>query len=162
MSCSTVLPAFPSTNAIPSPCLFVGMGGLAKWLNENPTYKSSFVNTGYFPALLPSRFIVSSLSSAKYNYEDVPLCSQVSLLSENQSRMYNQQLALFHKVYTFNSNAYVTSLCNGTTPMYYTFRDYQELNNYRSAAQLANKLAPFQVMAQANGVNWIAPFPVLF
>lgn len=161
MSCNPVS-TFPSTSAIPAPFLFVGMGGLAKWLNENPSFKSNFVNTGYFPALLPPRFITSSLISSNYNYEDVPLCSQVSLLSDNQARLYNQQLALFHKVYSFNSNAYVTSLCTGVPPMYYTFKDYEELNNYRSGAQVANKLAPFQVMAQASGLNWIAPFPVLF
>jgi hypothetical protein len=139
----------------------MGMGGLANFLNRNPTYKSSFVNTGYFPTLIPSEFITCTLSSAGYNYENVPLCSNVTQLSENQARLYNQQLVLFHKVYTFNSNAYVTAQCTGISPIYYTFRDYQELNNYRSAAQLANKLAPFQVMAQAS-TAWNAPFPVLF
>ena len=158
MSCVST---FPSTSAIPDPCLFMLSGGLANWLNQNPTYKSSFVNTGYFPTLIPPEFITSSLVSSGYNYEKVPLCSDVTQLSQGQARLYNQQLALFHKVYTFNSNAYVTATCASTTPMYYTFRDYQELNNYRSAAQLANKLAPFQVMAQASTM-WIAPFPVLF
>jgi hypothetical protein len=161
MACSSIVPTFPANNAIPAPFLFVGMGGLAAWLNQNPTYKSSFVNTGYFPTLIPSEFITSSLSSAKYSYENVPLCSEVTQLSQGQARLYNQQLALFHKVYTFNSNAYVTAQCTGIPPMYYTFRDYQELNNYRSAAQVANKLAPFQVMAQAS-TSWTAPFPVLF
>lgn len=158
MSCVST---FPSTTAIPDPCLFTITGGLATWLNQNPQYKSSFVNTGYFPTLIPSEFITSSLSTAQYNYENVPLCTEVTQLSQGQARLYNQQLALFHRVYTFNSNAYVTALCTNTTPLYYTFRDYQELNNYRSAAQIANKLAPFQVMQQAN-VNWVAPFPVLF
>ena len=161
MACSTIVPAFPSTNSIPDPCLFVGLGGLANWLNQNPSYKSSFVNTGYFSSLIPPEFITSSLVSSGYNYANVPLCSEVTQLSQGQANLYNQQLALFHKVYTFNSNAYVTAQCTGVTPMYYTFRDYKELNNYRSAAQLANKLAPFQVMAQASTM-WIAPFPVLF
>ena len=161
MSCIAYVSTFPSTTAIPDPCLFTITGGLATWLNQNPTYKSSFVNTGYFPTLIPSEFITSTLSSAMYNYENVPLCSDVTQLSQGQARLYNQQLALFHKVYTFNSNAYVNSQCSGVPPMYYTFRDYQELNNYRSAAQVANKLAPFQVMAQAS-TTWIAPFPVLF
>jgi hypothetical protein len=132
-------------------------------LNQHPSYKQFFWNTGYFPTLIPPSLLASTaISSAGYTYENVPLCSEVTQLSQGQARQYNQQLALFHKVYTFNSNAYVTSLCTGAAPMYYTFKDYQELNNYRSAAQVANKLAPFQVMAQASTLNWIAPFPVLF
>lgn len=156
------VPAFPSQFSIPPPFLFAGYAGLAGWLNQNPTYKQYFVNTNYFPTLLKPNIITSSISSFSYSYEDVPLCSNVSQLSDYQSIKYNQQLALFHKVYSFNSNAYVSSVTNGNIPMYYTFRDAQELSTYRSGAQLANKLAPFQVMAQASTLNWIAPFPVLF
>jgi hypothetical protein len=155
-------PAFPAQNSIPPAYLFVGYGGLAGWLNQNPTYKQYFWNTGYFPLLIPPNLVTSTLVSSSYNYENVPLCSDVSQLSEYQSLKYNQQLALFHKVYSYNSNAYVNSCTNSTTPIYYTFRDYQELNTYRSAAQLANKLAPFDVMSKASTLNWVAPFPVLF
>jgi len=162
MSCSTTISTFPSTSSIPPPSLFCGFGGLAGYLNQNPQLKQFFWNTGYFPLLVPPSLITSSLYSSSYNYQDVPLCSNVTQLSEFQGLKYNQQLALFHKVYSFNSNAYVKGVCNGTTPMYYTFKDYQELNNYRSAAQLANKLAPFDVMAKASTLNWVAPFPVLF
>ena len=88
--------------------------------------------------------------------------SNVQTMSDYQAQRYYQQLVLFHRVYSFNSNAYVSSVQNGSTPMYYTFRDTQELTNYRAGVQFANKLSPFQVMANASTLNWIAPFPVFY
>ena len=158
----SVPPPFPAQYSIPAPCLFERSGGLAFWLNNNPFYKQFFVNTGYFPGLLPENLITSSLSSQQYSYANVPLQSNIQQMSDYEARRYYQQLILFHRVYRFNSNAYVTSLQNGTTPMYYTFKDTQELTNYRSGTQYANKLSPFQVMAQASTLNWIAPFPVFY
>jgi hypothetical protein len=81
-------------------------------------------------------------------------------MSDYEAQRYFQQLVLFHKVYSFNSNAYIQSIINQSTPMYYSFKDYQELTNYRAGVQIANKLSPFQVMQQASTLNWIAPFPV--
>ena len=155
-------PSFPAQYSIPPSYLFIKTGGLAFWLNNNPSYKQFFVNTEYFPTLLPPNLITSSLSSQQYSYANVPLQSYVQTMSDYEARKYYQQLVLFHKVYTFNSNAYISSIQNGTTPMYYTFKDSQELTNYRAGTQFANKLAPFQVMAQASTLNWIAPFPVFY
>jgi hypothetical protein len=135
-------------------------GGLAFWLNQNPTYKQYFWNTGYFPTLLPPNFITSSISTQSYAYENVPLCSYVTTMSDYEARLYYQQLILFHRVYSFNSNAYVQSVINNTAPMYYTFKTSQEQTNYRAGVQIANKLSPFQVMQQASTLNWVAPFPV--
>jgi hypothetical protein len=135
-------------------------GGLAFWLNQNPTYKQYFWNTGYFPTLLPPNFITSSISTQSYAYENVPLCSNVTTMSDYEARLYYQQLILFHRVYSFNSNAYVQSVINNTAPMYYTFKNSQEQTNYRAGVQIANKLSPFQVMQQASTLNWVAPFPV--
>jgi len=155
-------PPFPAQFSIPPPYLFDRTGGLAFWLNNNPSYKQYFWPTLYFPTLLPPNLITSSLSSQQYSYANVPLQSNVQTMSDYQAQRYYQQLVLFHRVYSFNSNAYVSSVQNGSTPMYYTFRDTQELTNYRAGVQFANKLSPFQVMANASTLNWIAPFPVFY
>jgi hypothetical protein len=153
-------PAFPAPNSIPPPYLFLPSGGLAFWLNNNPTYKQYFWNTGYFPTLLPPNLVTSTVSSLGYEYDKVPLSSNLTTLSEYQARRYYQQLTLFHRVYSYNSNAYVQSIINNKTPIYYTFKDSQELTNYRTGVQVANKLSPFQVMQQASTLNWTTPFPV--
>ena len=155
-------PAFPAQYSIPPPFLFVRSGGLAFWLNNNPTYKQYFWNTKYFPTLLPPNFITSSISSSTYSYDNVPLPTYVQTMSSYEAQRYYQQLVLFHRVYSFNSNAYISSIQNNSTPMYYTFQGTQEHTNYRAGVQFANKLSPFQVMANASTLNWIAPFPVLY
>lgn len=156
MSCP--LPQFPSTGAIP-PAEFYNLNGLAEWLNKNPSYKQYFV--GYFPYLLPANLITSTLSSMNYEWQHVPLCANVTTLSQQQSLLYNQQIQLFRKVYTHNSNAYVNSVCgDGKPPIYYTFKDYQEKTQYYAGASLINKLYPFKAMAQASSINWIVPFPI--
>lgn len=147
------LSTFPSTNSIPPAC-FYNFQGLPNWLNNNPSYKQYFI--GIYPNLYEMN---SSLSSISYDITKVPLCSDVTTLSEYQGLQYNQQLSLFHRIYAYNSNAYVNYI-NGQTPspIYYTFRDFQEKMEYSSAVGLVNKLYPFQAMA--NRVGWITPFPV--
>ena len=149
----TTLSTFPSTNSIPPAC-FYNFQGLANWLNNNPSYKQYF--TGIYQDLYQ---INSTLSSFNYNPATVPLCSNVTSLSEYQGFQYNRQLSLFHRIYAYNSNAYVNYINAQTiSPIYYTFKDFQEQIEYRSAVGLVNKLYPFQAMADRAG--WITPFPV--
>ena len=111
---------------------------------------------GYFPNLVPP---TSSLISSGYSPAKVPLCTNVTTLSQQQALQYNQQLQLFYKVYTFNSNAYVTyKNCNTAGPIYYTFRDAQERTQYNSALSLVNKLYPFIAMENASSINWQIPW----
>jgi len=153
---TTPLPEFPSTNSIPPACFYT-MNGLAGWLNANPSYKQYFIGTGAFDTLLP---ITSSLSTLGYNPAKVPLCSDVTVMSYQQQQQYNQQLQLFYKVYSTNFNAYVINYNNdGPGPIYYTFRDYQEYTQYKSAQSLVNKLYPFRAMAEASTLHWQVPFP---
>jgi hypothetical protein len=147
------LSTFPSTNSIPPAC-FYNFQGLANWLNNNPSYKQYFI--GIYPNLQEMN---STLSTIGYDITKVPLCSDVTTLSEYQGRQYNQQLSLFHRIYAYNSNAYVNYINSQTlSPIYYTFRDFQEKTEYCSSVGLVNKLYPLQAMA--NRVGWITPFPV--
>lgn len=100
-----------------------------------------------------------------YNIERVPLGPFITTMSQSQSHLYSKQLALFHKVYEFNSNAYVNSLQTQTTPQYYYFSTYQERNEFRSAVSLVDKLYMFQAMANGQNENgstlgWVVPFPL--
>jgi hypothetical protein len=151
-------PEFPSTNAIP-PAGFYDIHGLAGWLDNNPSFKKFFA--GKFPFILEERFITSSISSLQYSPETVPLCTTVTLQNSSQQRQNCQQLALFRKVYEFNSNAYVNYECgNSPGPIYYTYKTQQERTEMRSALALVNKLYDFNAMATASTCNWIVPFPV--
>ena len=154
MSC---LPQFPAQYSIPPAC-FYNIQGLSQWLNQNPSKKQYFI--GVFPYLYKQNQITSTLSSFKYNVANVPLGPSVVSLSQGQALMYNQQIQLFQKVYTYNSNAYVNYACSGETPMYYTFKTYQEKAQYTSAVGLVNELFPFRDMAEASTLNWAVPFPL--
>lgn len=152
-----LMPMFPSTGSIPPPCFYTPQG-LAGWLNLNPIpWKDYFSYTGFFDNLIPTSFAPSSLSSIGYNPYTVPLCSNVQLLSQGQGRKYSEQLGLFQKVYGYNSNAYVTSLTIGNSPVYYNFFSNQERSEYNSAVALVNKLYSFKAMGE---VGWIIPFPL--
>ena len=153
----SVLPVFPSTNSIPPAC-FYNLQGLAGWLNQHPSYKQFFIGLGGF-GIVP---MTSTLSSFGYTYANVPLCTNVQQLSQHQAFQYNQQLQIFYKVYTHNSNAYVNYIENNTPgPVYYTFFDNAERQQYTSAVSLINKLYPFDAMAAAPTLNWQVPFPIL-
>jgi hypothetical protein len=143
---------FPSTNTTP-PVHFYNFGGLAQWLNNNPSYKELF--TGIFDNLVP---VTSSLSTMGYDPSKVPLCSDVTTLSQQQALQYNQQIILFKKVYLYNSTMYSNYITNNVTPVYYTFATYQERTQYNSAVALINKLYNFQAMAER--AEWRIPFPI--
>lgn len=157
----STLQSFPGNNSIP-PATFYTMQGLSTWLNQNPTYKYYFV--GYpnqFPGLST---MTSSLSSIGYDAAKAPIPPAFGAMSYNQLFQYKEQLQLFQRVYTFNSNAYITSLTS-TPPIYYSFSSYQELTSYKSALAFVNKLYPFTAMANATSdagqtLRWIVPFPL--
>ncbi len=161
MSASTVstLQSFPGSGSIPPAC-FYNAQGLANWLNNNPSYKTNFSYIGTFKFLYPPELTAyfSTIGLPGYNPASVPLCANVTTLSQYQALKYNTQLQLFQKVYTINSNAYINSVATGQPPMYYTFRTFQEKSDYNSAVALVNKLYPFRDMAEA--VGWIVPFPI--
>lgn len=161
MSASTVstLQSFPGSGSIPPAC-FYNAQGLANWLNNNPSYKTNFSYTRTFPFLYPPDIAIyfSTIGLPNYNPATVPLCSNVTTLSQYQALKYNTQLQLFQKVYAINSNAYINSIATGQGPVYYTFRTFQEKSDYNSAVALVNKLYPFSDMATA--VGWQVPFPI--
>ncbi len=155
----STLQSFPGYGAIPPACFYTAQG-LASWLNFNPIYKINFASTQTFSYLLPSFYTVlfSTIGIQGYNPENVPLCSNVTTLSQIEARKYNTQLQLFQKVYTINSNAYVNYVATGQGPIYYTFKTNQERSDMNSAVALVNKLYPFSDMAVA--VGWQVPFPL--
>jgi hypothetical protein len=155
----STLQSFPGSGSIPPAC-FYNAQGLANWLNNNPSYKINFANTGTFPDLYPITYstLFSTINLPGYNPENVPLCSNVTTLSQYQALKYKTQLNLFHKVYATNSNAYINYISTGQGPVYYTFKTFQEKSDYNSAVALVNKLYPFRDMAEA--VGWQVPFPI--
>jgi len=144
------IPEFPKEYSIP-PASFYNIQGLPQWLNQNISYKQYFI--GVFPYLYK---MTSTLSSLTYKVENVPLASNLTALSQGQMALYKQQLRVFCKVYTYNSNAYVNYVCSSVPPIYYTFTTYKEKTEYDSALSLVNRLYPFAAMA--DGPKWIAPF----
>jgi len=161
MTASTIstLKSFPGSGSIPPAC-FYNIQGLANWLNLNPIYKLNFANTRTFPFLFPESYsiVFSTFNQPGYNPENVPLCSNITTLSEYQSLKYRTQISLFQKVYAINSNAYINFISTGQPPIYYTFISYQEKYEYNSAVALVNKSYPFRDMAEA--VGWKVPFPI--
>ena len=152
-------PVFPSTGSIPPAC-FYNAQGLAGYLNQNPSFKPLFATTRAFEYLFPNSISPSTFSSIGYSQETVPLCSNVTTLSQYQALKYGQQLRLFQKVYAYNSNAYVNYQTNNINPVYYNYITYTERNDMKSAIALVNKLYPFDAMAQASTLNWQIPFPL--
>lgn len=168
---------FPSTPSIP-PASFYNIQGLAGWLNQNPSYKYFFVGqTDVSPYLFPMTSSISSFSLGQYDAANVPLAPFVTTLSQQQLMQYSNQISLFRKVYTYNSNAYVnyvsTSIAQpGTSvsPIYYRFITYQEYTQYKASVALINKLYPFNAMANGNStisnvptipqLSWVVPFPL--
>jgi hypothetical protein len=143
---------WPSTSTNP-PANFYTPQGLAAWLNQNPSYKLLFLE------LLPNGGkITSTISSLGYDPTKVPLATSVQTLSMNQAKKYKDQLSLFQKVYTYNSNAYFTSVELGTTPIYYNFQTYTEYNEYKASVGLVNKLYDFDIMKNV----WTFPFPIKY
>ena len=138
---------YPGSNP---PACFFNFGGFATFLNQNPSIKAELIDL-FIPTV-----ITSTISSLGFDAAKVPLASDVTTLSFNQGQDYNNQISLFTKVYTYNSNAYFTSQATDTTPIYYTFKTYQELTQYKSSVGLINKLYPFSII----GDIWTFPFPI--
>ncbi len=155
----STLKSFPGPGSIP-PASFYNAQGLANWLNFNPQYKVNFASTNTFQFLfLPNLSpFLSSLGFAGYDPAKVPLCSDVTTLSQYQGLKYSTQLMLFQRVYAQNSNAYINFVSTGQSPIYYNFITNQERSDMNSAVALVNKLYPFRDMATA--VDWIVPFPL--
>jgi len=153
------LQSFPNPCTIPPVCWFNSQG-LAGFLEQNPLFKLAFSFTETFKFLYPPSyiFLFSTFQIPGYNPINVPLCGNVTTLSQIQARKYNQQLQLFQKVYSTNSNAYITYLNTGQGPIYYTFVSNQERSDMNSAVALVNKLYYFKDMGQAAG--WQIPFPL--
>jgi hypothetical protein len=162
-----LLPPFPRDTSIPPPC-FYNMQGLSMYLNQNALFKNYYADTKLYPYLT---FFADNLypeAGTTYDVEAVPLPPLLSNLSQMQAQQYDAQLALFRKVYDYNYNAYVAYISQppGSSggPRYYTFANYKELNNYKAGLQLANRLYPFNTMAQAHNtltgvpLRWIVPF----
>lgn len=171
---SSLPPAFPASGSIP-PATFYNQFGLSNWLNQNPTYKQYFINyPTYFPNLYPQSLVNEFISTAmipadsvyvNYNIQKVPLAPIVTTLSQQQAMGYTKQLELFQKVYTHNSNAYISSLTTGKPPIYYRFLNSGECTQYRTSLKLVTKLYPFDAMkngtAESGAVlNWQVPFPL--
>ena len=162
---STFYSTFPSTNSIPPACFFNSQG-IANWLNNHPSFKAYFINyPRKFPYLYPITSSIVSTYSTAYSTANVPLALHVTTLSQYQLMQSQQQITLFQRVYTFNSNAYMNTVNTLQTPIYYSFSSYKELNEYKSAVGLVNKLYPFDIMANAtdqygNQLGWVIPFPI--
>jgi hypothetical protein len=164
-----VYPPFPLDGSIPPACFYT-IQGLPSYLNQNAQYKIYYSDNPQFPYLTvyaPDLYYLAP--STSYDLATVPLSPFLTTMNQSQLVTYQEQLQLFKKVYTHNSNAYITYVSNPGTaqgPIYYTFQNYAELNNYKAGLQLANRLYPFDVMATAyNSVTsvplrWIVPFPM--
>ena len=162
-------PPFPRDTSIPPAC-FYNMQGLSMYLNQNILFKTYYADTNLFPYLTFYADNIYPEAGTTYDVQNVPLPPLLSNLSQLQAQQYNAQLELFRKVYDYNYNAYLSYIAQpaGSTsgPHYYTFANYKELNNYKAGLQLANRLYPFTIMAQAHNalsgtpLRWIVPFPL--
>lgn len=163
-----VYPPFPLDGSIPPPCFYT-IQGLPTYLNQNVQYKIYYSDIPQFPYLTVNTNSLFPNESLTYAIENVPLDPFLSNMDQSQLLTYQQQLQLFRKVYEHNSNAYLTYVSNPGTakgPIYYTFQNYKEMNNYKAGLQLVNRLYPFDQMANAydftsgNPLRWIVPFPM--
>ena len=144
------LSTFPGQNSIP-PAQFYNIEGLAGYLNNNPSVKSSI-----FSVLYPNIVITSTMSLFGFTPARFNICSPVTTLQNSQVSLYKNEIEIYQRVYGYNSNAYVTSLATNKAPIYYTFKDMNELTQYKSAVGLINKLYDFQAMLK----YWVIPFPI--
>jgi hypothetical protein len=164
-------PVFPAPGSIPpADPRFYNLQGLTNWLNNNPTYKGYFVMYDYYFPYLYSQSTINSLISTSqipgssiyrtYKLENVSLAPLITNLSQYQAMKYKTDFDLFLRVYAFNSTAYTQP-----SPVYYRFQTYNEYTNYKSGLAIANKLYPFDLMANGTNefgstLNWRIPFPL--
>ena len=164
-----LVPPFPRDGSIPPVC-FYNMQGLPMYLNQHVEYKIYYSDTPQFPYLTVFADNIYPEAADTYDLTTVPLPPFLTNLSQFQAQQYAVQLELFRRVYEYNYNQYINYISQppGSTvgPNYYTFQNYKELNNYKAGLQLANRLYPFSLMANAydqlTGVplRWIIPFPM--
>jgi hypothetical protein len=168
-----VYPPFPLDGSIP-PVTFYTIQGLPMFLNQNVQYKVYYTDNPQFPYLTVNADVIYPGVFDTYDIESVPLSPLLSNMNTSQLLTYQEQLALFMKVYEHNSNAYITyassyvsnpeTATNG--PIYYTFQNYKEMTNYKAGLQLVNRIYPFDIMANAHDqitgvpLRWIVPFPL--
>ena len=83
----------------------------------------------------------------------------VQRLSQSQRTDYENQLAVFRRVYGFNQAAYRAAALGLTpTPLYYRFQSQTELSQYKAAVALVQKL--YEVSEQYPlGCLFYLPFP---
>lgn len=144
------LPVFPAENSIP-PAQFFNIGGFATYLNTNPSVK-----TALFYHLFPNVVITSTMSSFGFSPANYLLCPNVTTLQNSQVTLYKGDIEVFQKVYGYNSNAYITSLATNKSPIYYTYKDMNELMQYKAGVGVINKLYNFNVILH----YWSIPFPI--
>jgi hypothetical protein len=162
-----VYPPFPRDGSIPPVCFYT-IQGLPTYLNQNSQYKVYYSDNPQFPYLTVYADNLYPDVAATYDLTTVPLPPFLTNLSQLQAQQYQAQLALFRKVYDYNYNAYINYVNhpNSAGPVYYRFNTYADLNNYKAGLQLANRLYPFDLMANAydqlTGVplRWVVPFPM--
>lgn len=160
-------PPFPRDGSIPPVC-FYNMQGLPMYLNQNSQYKIYYTDNPQFPYLTVYADNIYPEAADTYDLTTVPLPPFLTNLSQLQAQQYAAQLNLFKKVYDYNYNQYINYVNNPNSagPIYYTFNTYKDLNNYKAGLQLANRLYPFDIMANAydqlTGIplRWIVPFPM--
>jgi hypothetical protein len=129
------LPAFIidiSGLPLPAPdACFFDMNGIAAQLTD-PQYEQILIDIAAF------------ISTFQYplNLNDITGSRPVKWLSTGQQHEYNQQIALFRKVYAYNKCAYSTATASGTAPQYFKFITYKDYNNYQTSIGTINKLYP--------------------
>ena len=178
---------FPYDCSIPPPSFYT-LSGLSGYLDKNPSLKIYYADWGdtniLYPYLTVNIDVIYGISFDVYTESNVPLGPFVTTLNQSQLRTYQSQLDIFQRVYAHNLNAYLTYIDNPGTargPIYYTFSNYDELNNYKAGVALVNRLYRFDIMAIAYNqtfeidtsvvpyvtivgpvcpLRWIVPFPL--
>lgn len=133
-------PIFPLT---PPSASFFTINGLAAQLQQEPYVE-------YVPYMISTLQAVSSPFNL-LDYIDTPTGN---MFSSYQLQTYNQQLAQFRTVYSYNQAAYSTAQATGTAPRYFTFVTYKDQSNYRTAVGLINRLYNPNLMAYMFAIPW--------
>ena len=117
------------------PACFFTLDGLAGQL-ASPAYVGTLEE---IVALLSTFNVPLSVSDATGS-------RPIKWMSDNQRIQYEQQIALFRRVYAYNQCAYSTGQALAKPPTYYKFITYDEYNKYRGSIETINKLY---------GPNWM-------
>jgi len=82
----------------------------------------------------------------------------VQQLSYQQKLYFQELISLFRTVYDFNAKAYFYAGKNGSTPIYYTFKNSSDLSRYREANGIINKLYNVNANYPVSSIFFL-PFP---